>query len=164
MFYVPGRCLFIHIPRTAGTSLTYTVASQLRQSCLVCTAQIPGPIHKHSTLSELRPFIPDFDNIQVFSIDRPTDQIIESDYRLHRIATTQGEVNKDWKRSVDLASRETLVEFRFRRWDPWLEGKSAWDHWTCGYPVTRFEFGCLDWSKVLKLCGVVAGTVERMSP
>jgi hypothetical protein len=124
---------------------------------------MPGPIHKHSTLSELQPFIPDIDRITVFAINRATDEIIESDYRLHQIAMTHGESNPDWSKSVALSQHETFDEFKMRRWDTWLQGETAWDHWTGGYPVTRFEFDALDWNDVLKLCGV-EGPVHRISP
>lgn len=136
MLYVPGKLLFIHIPRTAGNAITRTLGTELLKTespVIVLEASVAAAkrlkIHRHSTAAELRPLIHDFDRILKVAVNRPTSEIIESDYRLHRAFAESANLPHDWDASVRMARDETLDEFKARRWDKWLCGRTAWQHW-----------------------------------
>lgn len=89
MIYLPRRGLFVHIPRTAGNSVTAGIASITAGrgiDCLVCTSSndhivCPG-LRRHANAAELKPMIAEWDNIYKFCIDRDVDERIDSVCRL----------------------------------------------------------------------------------
>lgn len=163
MIYVPGKFLFIHIPRTAGTSLSITLMRHLWKNVRVDTT----PNWKHATAANLKLVIPDFHDIVKFAVHRDTDEIIESDYRLHHHCVTANDAVVDaMKDSVEASQFETLEQFRYRRWLPWIGSQSAWEHWIGNETVVRFEFDQLNsqWGEIMELCGLSSDTtVERLS-
>jgi hypothetical protein len=95
MIYLPKRALFIHIPRTAGHSITNTIASECagnNYDILISTnpnlkmgmTHWSYPIQVHSTASILKKTFPDdeWDNIFKFSIYRPEEERLNSVKRL----------------------------------------------------------------------------------
>lgn len=89
MIYLPGKAVFIHIPRTAGNSITNTIASV----CIPASIDIilgtnhwdlPNfyQVSRHVPAFDLKNFIPEWDNIFKFAIHRPHLDRIESFARL----------------------------------------------------------------------------------
>jgi hypothetical protein len=150
MIYCEDNFLFIHIPRTAGWSITKTLAPilctpKLFNGSFISTASFSSfpMFHIHSTANDIRKYIPDWNSIYKFAVFRPDDEIIESDYRLHksehcRIGT--GQLKKEWEKSVILSQNETLEEFKKRRWDIWLKGQTTWEYWIGNNDFHKLDF------------------------
>tara|TARA_R110000796_G_scaffold57672_3_gene132955 strand:- start:29489 stop:30028 length:540 start_codon:yes stop_codon:yes gene_type:complete len=91
MIYLPKRALFIHIPRTAGNSITNTIASSCagnNYDILVCntpfelTIDWSRVLHTHVMARVLKPHIIDWDNIFKFAIFRSEEERLNSIKRL----------------------------------------------------------------------------------
>jgi hypothetical protein len=155
MIYVPGRFLFVHIPRTAGTSLTFKLMQHLKNNVRFDTT----PLWKHATAANLKLVIPDFHTIKKFAIDRDIEEIIRSDYKLHRTVipkTLAAEFIDSWNQSRN----ETLEEFRERRWKPWVGNRSAWEHWVGNEPFARYHLNDLKshMPEIMQTCGLPEDT------
>lgn len=89
MIYLPRRGVFLHIPRTAGNSVTSGIAGATAGrgiDCLVCTSakehQVCTGLYRHVPAFELKPLIAEWDNIYKFCIDRDVDARVDSVCRL----------------------------------------------------------------------------------
>ncbi len=169
MIYAPGRFLFLHVPRTAGTSITAAISKWLvgRHDCHVATGHTKWPFVRHSRACDMRERMPpaEWEQIRKFAVDRPHDEIVESDYRLHKREIQRrlkecGQADPRWLESVMKADKETLEEFRERRWGEWLKGSEPWQFFCCGRAgedigVTRFEYHDLadKWPAICELIG-----------
>lgn len=99
MIYLPKRAVFIHIPRTAGNSITNAIA----KSCagrnidvIIGTAQGVkgfGKSNRHIRAVNLKSVIPEWDDIYKFAVHRPLEDRIKSTVRL---------INRDFKNGVHL--------------------------------------------------------------
>lgn len=145
MIYIKDRLLFVHIPRTAGNSITRTLAAQAIESqdivCVTDATPREHGLHRHSTFAEIAETIPEVASEQVFrfAIDRDEQEIFESFYRLH-LSCSDDYGGERWQASVRAARQETLNEFIDRLWVPWLAGKSVWSHWTKGAEFHRVPY------------------------
>lgn len=165
MLFIPGKILFIHIPRSGGNAITRTLATHLMYRANV-TAIISdcGLIHRHMRYVDLQQIeLPGLDDVAKFAIDRPYSEIVESDYRLHRNSHQSYGVSQSWIDSVELAKNESLNEFEQRRWIPWLNGKTPWQHWCCDINggdvgVQRIPYSRLNelWPQIAKAAGVTS--------
>jgi len=155
MIYVPGRFLFVHIPRTAGTSLTFELMQHLKNNVRFDTTST----WKHATAANLKLVIPDFHTIKKFAIDRDIEEIIRSDYKLHRTVVPKT-FPAEFISSVEQSRNETLEEFRERRWKPWVGNRSAWEHWVGDEPFARYHFNDLKshMPEIMQTCGLPEDT------
>lgn len=174
MLYVHDRFLFIHIPRTAGTSITRTLAGyQLRErpaENMWLSTGYRGALDKHATLREIKAiFGSRINRVYKFAIDRPTEEIIQSDYdlqtrdiaKLDACMAASGKLpvgmEPAWSGVLQETRAQTIEQFSRARWGRWLNGRSAWDHWTGGDPtVHRFTFNELEteWPRILSDLGM----------
>jgi len=89
MIYLPKRAVFIHIPRTAGNSITSAIASACagnNYDIFIGTAAHSiehwSHVARHSTASRLKKFITEWDDIFKFAIYRPEEDRLDSVQRL----------------------------------------------------------------------------------
>lgn len=125
MLYVPGKLLFIHIPRTGGNAITRCLVERIAWTHDF-QAWTSGSL-RHMRMVDARRWVPDFDDITRVAIDRPLLEIVKSDYRLHQRAEGSGDC--EWSDSVRTAKNESLSQFKRRRWDHWLGGVTPWQYW-----------------------------------
>lgn len=154
MIYCEGHFLFIHIPRSAGWSIKKTLAPIIlnRKSfngAMISTANFSffPMFHIHSRANDIKAKIPDWDSIYKFAVYRPDEEIIESDYRLHKSEYNKigtGRLEKEWEKTVIISQNETLEEFKKRRWDNWLRGKTAWEYWIGNNDFNKLDFHNID--------------------
>ena len=98
MIYLPKRAAFIHIPRTAGNSITNAIAKTCAGrgvDVIIGTAQVKGFGRSglHIRAVNLKKSIEEWDDIYKFAIHRPLEERIESTLRL---------INRDKKNKVYL--------------------------------------------------------------
>ena len=170
MLYVPARFLFLHIPRSAGMSISTTLLTALIReqplTSLLYTSGLTLPWHQHATADELQHLVRDFDTIYKFAVERPTCDIIASDYRLHQQGAIELAAGEEplFIESIAAARNETLEQFKRRRWNPWLRGQDAWSRWTGGrLDIHRLRFDHLDedWIKTLDAIGIPRCELNR---
>jgi hypothetical protein len=167
MLYVPGYLLFIHVPRTAGMSITETLAEYFAGTPgMVVGINNHRPYERHARAGDLKPFIKDWDRIQKFAFERPRDEIIFSDYQLHQrdFALLQNEpCDPEYWESLELASMETLDEFARRRWSTWIGNKEPIDYFSNAGGVVRYRFADLDtaWARITKKIGAPGLRLKR---
>jgi|TARA_R110000744_G_scaffold221980_1_gene340950 hypothetical protein len=88
MIYLPHRAVFIHIPRTAGNSVTSAIASACAGKgvdiILGSNAGIKnwGSFHRHMTANKLKEIIDEWDDIYKFAVHRPMEDRVQSAARL----------------------------------------------------------------------------------
>lgn len=137
MLYVPGRFLFIHIPRSAGNSITRALAAELVAHSDVMVALHHGPacVWRHINCEQFRSNMQlshaALQKIHVVAVQRDPEEIIRSDYELYR--SINREIPNEY---VDYAYYQKLKAARrgdfpqFREW--WLHmlgGKTIVDWW-----------------------------------
>jgi len=159
MIYCPGRFIFIHIPRTAGISITRGLAStDVCDLALINTCNTPAEFWRHVTATEVKPLIPDWGEIKKFAFYRSDHDIYESDYRLHKSCIKDIDswpdvsMLSDWKKSVLQSNDESFQQFIQRHWVPWLgQDRTVWEHWTT-HEFERFKFDDLinEWNRLLE--------------
>lgn len=134
MLYVPDtNFLFVHIPRTGGNAVTRQLVKLLvgDRDFIVNTYNAPLNLCRHAPTWTLIDTLRLRDNLpQVFIIDRPEADIIESDYKLFRSwgnappfgdpcfqakvgAALAGrrEFNAHWQRFLKQGNAETIFEW-----------------------------------------------------
>lgn len=167
MIYVPGYLLFIHVPRAAGMSITETLAEHFEGTPgVIVGITNKMPYKRHARAADLRPLIKDWNLIHKFAIDRPRDQIVYSDYRLHQrdFALLQGEpCDAEYWKSLEQASTETLAEFSERRWSNWINDEEPIDYFANAGGVVRYRFADLaaSWERVCRLIGAPGLPLKR---
>ena len=91
MIYLPKRALFIHIPRTAGNSITNAIASSCAGNNYdILVSNTPRELtidwshilNTHVIAQKIQPHIIDWDNIFKFAIFRNQEERLESIKRL----------------------------------------------------------------------------------
>lgn len=174
MIYSPSKFVFIHIPRTAGLSITQALASRVLELGDV-TINIsgigdqPSGWWRHTRACELAETIPQWDSLYKFAVMRNPFEIVESFWRLVQrdrvlLQRPQPEFPKsarEYWAFVEQTSRMT-----FEEWVPWhfryLEGSGGfWRHWCCGrdgadlgvMPV-RFDRLREEWPQICQRLGV----------
>ncbi len=89
MIYLPKRGVFVHIPRTSGNSITSAIATATAGrniDCLLSTIgngyAVKAGLRRHATAAQIKNFVPDWDDIYKFTVDRPTEDRLQSIFRL----------------------------------------------------------------------------------
>ena len=120
MIYLPQRAAFIHIPRTAGNSITSAIgsicagrgidiilgtASDIKDYYRVC---------RHIIAADLKDFIEEWDDIYKFAIHRPINERIDSIIRVVE-RDQELKINEDptcgpsWKRILEMKDYEAFM-------------------------------------------------------
>ena len=88
MIYLPGRAVFVHIPRTGGNSVKNAIASNcIGYGIQTCVSTVPSVYPKfdrvqgHQRAVVLKGYINEWNNIYRFAIHRPMQERVESMYR-----------------------------------------------------------------------------------
>jgi len=162
MIYLPKRAVFIHIPRTAGNSITNAIASACagnNYDIFIGTGAHSvehwSHVARHSTASRLKKFITEWDDIFKFAIVRTEEDRLNSIKRL---------VQRDIERKVhelDICAegwrRVLMSEDKQWYWDLMTEQDT--DHYTKGLDgedlgVELFDYNRLDelWPEICAKC------------
>lgn len=88
MIYLPKRAVFVHIPRSAGNSITNAIASSCAGNGIdiilgtVSDIKCYRRASRHARASVLKNFIEEWDDIYKFAIHRPLNERVASSSRL----------------------------------------------------------------------------------
>lgn len=172
MIYLPKRAVFIHIPRTAGNSITNAIASTCCGNNFDIILGTSGYIEnwtqleRHVEAKILRRFIPEWDYIFKFAIWRPEEERMESAKRL----IDRDIKNKAYRNPMcprywaDLLLSKDIGEywkdFKQKDWDFYTKGDSGED-----IGVQKFEFSRLeeDWPEICNKCQIPKCQLPRLN-
>jgi len=183
VIYSPSKFVFIHIPRTAGLSITQALASRMLELGDV-TINIsgigdqPSGWWRHSRACDLAETIPQWDSLHKFAVMRNPVEIVESFWRLvqrdrvllERPQPEFPESARDYFAFLEQSSRMTFDE-----WVPWhfryLEGSGGfWNYWCCGrdgadlgVEVIRFERLEVEWPRICERLGLRGVKMSRVN-
>jgi hypothetical protein len=161
MIYGPKRFLFIHIPRTAGNSITRA----LSEACLgqhdVLAATSPDlgrgfRFFRHVRARKLMNIIPDWEDIYKFAVDRPIEEMRESQQRLINRDLARGRdrdphVNDGYKNLLLSDPNERHLNRLAAPWDWWCLGDNGED-----LGINRIPYAQLGelWPAICESCKV----------
>ena len=164
MIYLPRRAVFLHIPRTAGNSITNAIASACagnNYDIFIGTGAHSvehwSHVARHTTARKLKMFIKEWDDIFKFAIYRSDEERLESIKRL---------VKRDIDRKVhelDVCAegwrRVLMSEDKQWYWDLMVEQST--NYFTKGIDgedlgVELFDYNRLDelWPEICARCGL----------
>jgi hypothetical protein len=106
MIYLPHRAVFIHIPRTAGNSITSAIASTCAGrgvDIILGTGRVENWEHtrRHRKAAFLKDRIGEWEDIYKFAIHRPMEDRIESAAKLIQ-RDVENKVYENRRRRVSL--------------------------------------------------------------
>lgn len=160
MLIIPNtKFVFVHIPRTAGNFITRSIVSNIAFThSFHCSMWNKAPIHRHSTIDEIRAVYPEIESYDVFAVHRDYSEIIQSDMRLwqccqdHQLPDGFTDQEKEW---LSAARLNDIVAFKKLRWDAWIgEDSTPWDFW-CDNTVKKIPYERLssEWTSLCKRAG-----------
>ena len=164
MIYLPKRAVFIHIPRTAGNSITNAIASACAGNNYDIfigtgshTVENWSHIARHVKAFRLKKFIKEWDDIFKFAIYRPNEDRLESIKRLVQrdIETKLHELDvcaEGWRRVLTSEDKQWY-------WD--IMAEQDVDYFTKGpkgedLGVELFDYNRLDelWPEICGKCQI----------
>ena len=172
MIYVPGRCLFIHIPRTAGTSIKTAFIRHVNplSGYMVQMTDMPYRFRRHARAAELAVIVSNWFRITRFAIIRNPWTALPSMYRYWHALADKHKGNLKTIGSKLRNQIELVLENTFAEWVPkhcrYLEpGQGHWHHFclsATGEPlgVKAYKFEELDkwWSEIAELLRIPTDT------
>lgn len=152
MIYIPGKSLFIHIPRTSGMSLSLEAmkrspARDVTLFALNSRVPVSVPFHRHSRACVLKSSGLVDPDVPTFTIARNPWVIAESTYLhfrkigryIRRAGKTPATVPEDLLSEIEKIKRETFPEFVIRHFRYLEECK----------PYGFYGYWCMDTSQTL---------------
>jgi len=132
MIYLPGRAVFVHIPRTGGNSVKNAIASNcIGYGIQTCVSTVPSVYPKfdrvqgHQRAVVLKGYINEWNNIYRFAIHRPMDERIESMFRFIEKLRKNGYCDRP---NSHPEIRELICRDNYRDWiiENWSNQTTQW--------------------------------------
>jgi len=171
MIYLPHRAVFIHIPRTAGNSITSAIASACAGrgvDIILGTGRVNGweNTRRHRRAQLLKDLIEEWEDIYKFAIHRPEQDRIQSAARLiQRDRENKVHENpscpKPWKRVLTGEDESAYWKgFREQTNDWYIKGSQGED-----LGVELHEFSELNekWPEICDKCQIHRCTLPRLN-
>jgi hypothetical protein len=175
MIYLPGRALFVHIPRTGGNSITNAIAS----SCAGKDIDIIigassfrlahwGKFQRHGRACILKKFIEEWDDIFKFAIYRPQED---------RLISAKGLVDRDisneiyndptcpdgWKKFLLLNKEDRDAHwgnFQTRDWDYFTKESNEKEIGVCKYNFSELNE---KWPEICDRCKIPRSDLPHLN-
>lgn len=139
MIYLPGRAVFVHIPRTGGNSVKNAIASNcIGHGIQTCVSTVPSVYPKfdrvqgHQRAVVLKGYINEWNDIYRFAIHRPMQERIESMYRFIEKLRKSGYCDRP---NAHPEIRELICRDNYKDWI-----KENWSNQTTQW-FTRGDYG-----------------------
>lgn len=172
MIYAPKRFVFIHIPRTAGNSITSAICCACAGKgidVIVGTAppiKFHKKIHRHIPAFGLKRFIPEWDDIYKFAVYRPEEDRIRSaiglvrndlENKVHEESTC----SESWKELLLSEDPEKKIS-NMTSGRPCSYYTTGEDGSNMGVDVWDFRFINEDWEEICTRCKIPYNPLPRL--
>lgn len=171
MIYLPHRAVFIHIPRTAGNSITSAIAGVCAGRGIDVILGTGGGIknwrqvNRHVRAATLKEIIAEWDNIYKFAINRPMEERVKSVARLIQRDLDKN-IHKDptcpevWKR--------VLKNENENYWSAFMEQTTDWytkGHNNESLGVEIYEISEINdkWYEICEKCNIPQCFLPRLN-
>jgi hypothetical protein len=167
MIYLPKRALFIHIPRTAGNSITNAIASSCagnNYDILIGTVanrfkdDWTAIFQTHARACKLKPYIDDWDDIFKFAIYRDEKERLESIKRLVerdiKQRTYENKVcDKVWKKILtnNIERNNFYKTISKQDLNFYIKSENGDD---LGVEIFEYDNLSDDWGRICNKCGI----------
>ena len=171
MIYLPHRAVFIHIPRTAGNSITSAIASTCAGrgvDIILGTGRVDGWEHtrRHRRAQLLKDLIEEWEDIYKFAIHRPEEDRAQSAAKLiQRDIENKVYENplcpKPWKRVLTGKDESAYWDgFKEQTTDWYIKGEQGED-----LGVELHEFSELNekWPEICDKCDIPQCILPRLN-
>lgn len=171
MIYLPHRAVFIHIPRTAGNSVTSAIAGVCAGKgidIILGTGNATKSWHqvkRHIRAARLKEVIDEWDNIYKFAINRPMEERVKSvarliqkdiDKNIHKDPTCP----EDWKRVLKNEDENYWTSFMSHTFEWYTKGNNGED-----LGVEAYEFSEINnkWNEICDKCHIPRCVLPRLN-
>lgn len=162
MIYRPGRFLFLHLPRTAGSSIEHSIMRRHPEGLLAATCHNASKIWRHNTAAEMKSICTDWDQLWKWAVVRNPWEVIDSVIRRgRRLSNLNGReptgdplIDESW----DITPREAC--------DRWFGGNcSFWAQYVGQEDVEPIMFDVLPriWPMLCRKCGYPSMKLMRVN-
>lgn len=171
MIYLPHRAVFIHIPRTAGNSITSAIASTCAgrgvDIILGTGGEVKGlqNINRHARASALKENIEEWDDIYKFAIHRSMGDRVKSAARLierdvHNKVHEDSTCTEAWKKVLRNEDRDYWTTFMRHTTDWFTKGDSLE-----GLGVEIYDFSEINdkWNEICDKCNIPQCPLPRLN-
>ena len=173
MIYAPKRFVFIHIPRTAGNSITSAISCACAGKGIDVIVGTSPPIkfykriYRHIPAFGLKRFIPEWDDIYKFAVYRPEEDRIRSAVGLVKRdldnkVYEQDTCSEGWKELLlSEAPDEQIRDRMFRR--PCRYYTTGEDGSNMGVDVWDYRFINEEWEQICTRCKIPYHPLPRLN-
>ena len=123
MIYLPGRAVFVHIPRTGGNSIKSAIASCCFSRGLPAIVSTIPPAYQqfhrvqiHARAIELKGHIREWNDIYRFAVHRPIKERIDSTIKFMEKLRGLGICSDDWPVSLPAELKHTFCRDDYKQW------------------------------------------------
>lgn len=175
MIYLPGRALFVHVPRTGGNSITSAIGSSCAGKgidVIIGTSSFRlnhwGKFQRHGRACILKKFIEEWDDIFKFAIYRPQeDRLISAKRLVDR--DISNEIYNDptcpdgWKKFLSLSKEERdnyWKNFQTRDWDYFAKESNGEEIGVCKYNFSELNE---KWPEICDRCKIPRSDLPHLN-
>jgi hypothetical protein len=165
MIYLPGRAVFIHIPRTGGNSVKNAIASNcIGYGIQTCVSTVPyvykefERVQGHQRATVLKGYIREWNDIYRFAIHRPMQERIESIFSWVEKLRNRGYCEKP---GTHPEVRELICRDDYKEWirENWQKHTTQWftqgDYGEdLGVEIYKFEDLSDRWGEICDKCNI----------
>tara|TARA_Y100001938_G_C8046706_1_gene409334 strand:+ start:852 stop:1394 length:543 start_codon:yes stop_codon:yes gene_type:complete len=168
MIYLPGRAVFIHIPRTGGNSIKNAIASSCFSIGFPAVVSTISPVYQefdriqiHARAIQLKGYIREWNDIYRFAVHRPMEERMDSTIKFMEKLRALGVCGDDWPVSLpeelkDTFCRDDYKEHAFKEYSLhttqfFTEGDYGED---LGVEVYNFEDLADRWHEICDKCQI----------
>tara|TARA_R110000824_G_scaffold269679_1_gene458149 strand:- start:77 stop:598 length:522 start_codon:yes stop_codon:yes gene_type:complete len=170
MIYLPHRAVFIHIPRTAGNSITSAIASTCAGrgvDIILGTGRVNGWEHtrRHRRAQLLKDLIEEWEDIYKFAIHRPEEDRVQSAARLierdvRNKVHEKPSCPEPWRRVLKNEDKHYWDGFKEQTTDWYIKGGQGED---LGVELYRFSELNEKWSEICDKCDIPQCILPRLN-
>tara|TARA_R100001163_G_scaffold12639_1_gene11792 strand:+ start:21431 stop:21946 length:516 start_codon:yes stop_codon:yes gene_type:complete len=171
MIYLPKRAVFIHIPRTAGNSVTSAISEVCAGKGIDIILGTSGMIQnwqqmkRHIRAVKLKEIIDEWDDIYKFAIHRPMKERVNSVARLIQ-RDIAGNVHQDptcpedWRKVLTNENKDYWANFMRHDFDWYTKGRDG-QH----IGVERYDFSEINnvWHEICDKCHIPRCSLPKLN-
>ena len=135
MIYLPGRAVFIHIPRTGGCSIKSAIASSCFSIGFPAIVSTISPVYEqfdrvqiHARAIDLKGYIREWNDIYRFAVHRPMKERMDSTIKFMEKLRDLGVCSDEWPISLPEELKHTFCRGDYKEWieENWSDHTTQW--------------------------------------